>query len=102
MVLEIQLGRSSSIERSHSTQVRLGRSMTSRSAENIWCGVWGTIRNLRLAFIDNVRIKVTLFRKEDWIDQRSFENLFLGCFLFARILIAKYKRFGLHKDEFAF
>ena len=48
-------------------------------------GIWRTIRNLWLAFIDNVRIKVgrgnkALFWKEDWTGQGSLENLFPGLF----------------------
>jgi len=63
--------------------------------EDQWCseevtetygvGVWRTIRNLWLAFRDNVRIKVgrgnkALFWKEDWTGQGSLENLFPGLF----------------------
>ena len=39
MVVEIQFGRSSFMEGTHSTQVWLGRSMVfSESDTNIWCG----------------------------------------------------------------
>ena len=39
MVVEIQFGRSSSMEGTHSTQVWSGRSMVFRGSDrNIWCG----------------------------------------------------------------
>mgnify|MGYP007056449027 CR=1 FL=1 len=53
--------------------------------ETYGVGVWRTIRNLWLAFKDNVSIKVgrgnkALFWKEDWTGQGSLENLFPGMF----------------------
>ena len=89
MVVEIQFGRSSSMEGTHSTQVWSGRSIVFRGREEMTetygVGVWRTIRNLWLAFRDNVRIKVgrgnkALFWKEDWTGQGSLENLFPGLF----------------------